>query len=129
MEDDRRADLAPQDCSRPSLRLAPEQGPQLLGEILAGIAPPVEADLAEPEPDTAPVIAGGTPAVLLCQCGSAAVDVNGWVTSCVPIVRCYACGNEARLPGFTIGRYYGPEPEKVLQAARSDAAVYRGGAR
>jgi hypothetical protein len=109
-------------------RLGPEDAPESLGSILRRIFPTLPIALPDVAPaSSAPPPRGRTPAVVFCaRCGSAAVDVVRWAEPTVPVFRCAHCDHEVRVPGFTIGRYYGPNPEEVLRSARSDAAVYLG---
>ncbi|WP_434042264.1 MULTISPECIES: hypothetical protein [Sorangium] len=113
-------------------RLGPGDAPESLGSILArvlaGIVPGNEDGGGGYMPPGAPV--RRTPAIVFCAgCGSSAVDVVRRAAPGVPVLRCYGCGHEANVPGFTVGRFYGEGAEEVLRYARADAAVYRDGAR
>lgn len=58
-------------------------------------------------------------AALVClNCGGSTIDVNGWSDG-KAIIRCYRCGNEARLAGFTLGRVYVDRAK--LEHIRQDA--------
>ncbi|KYF66849.1 hypothetical protein [Sorangium cellulosum] len=106
-----------------SRRLGPGDAPESLGSILRRVFPTLPAPIS----DAPPPPRGRTPAVLFCaRCGSAAVDVVRWAEPTVPVFRCAHCDHEVRVPGLTIGRYYGPNPEEVLRYARTDAAVCLG---
>lgn len=63
-------------------------------------------------------------AVLLCaRCGSHLVDVKGWRSSSVAVLRCSSCAHESPVAGFTVGRVYqGDEPAMVVEALE-DAAM------
>ena len=41
------------------------------------------------------------------KCGGSALDVNHWVEPGVAVFRCYDCGNESPVRGFTLGRVLG----------------------
>ncbi len=58
-------------------------------------------------------------AVVCLNCGGSTIDANGWATG-QAIIRCYRCGNEAHLAGFTLGR--GSVDRAELEHVRQDAA-------
>lgn len=59
--------------------------------------------------------------VIFCRkCGSYKVDVKGWLSKDVAVIRCALCDNEAYLTGFTLGRTKIPLPE-IREAARDIA--------
>jgi hypothetical protein len=64
-----------------------------------------------------------TASILFCdRCGSEKVDVAGFkgTTEREFKIRCYACGHESAVKGFTLGR--GEAPEQTLREARSGRA-------
>lgn len=63
-------------------------------------------------------------AVLLCgKCGSHLVDVRGWRTLDVAVLRCAACGHESSVAGFTVGRVYQGDESAMVAEAIDDAAL------
>lgn len=68
-----------------------------------------------------------TVSVLLCAvCGSHQVDVRCWRSRAVAIVRCAACGHEAPVSGFTVGRVWRSDEAALVTAAIEDAALPQG---
>ena len=64
-----------------------------------------------------------TASILFCdQCGAERADVAGFkgTTKRVFTVRCFACGHESDVKGFTLGR--AEVPEQTLREARSGRA-------
>lgn len=62
-----------------------------------------------------------TVGIVFCTyCGSHRIDVNGWHNGQAQF-RCYQCGNETMVSGFTIGRWDN-EPQGVLPEAIKDLA-------
>src|SRR5258707_10341589 len=68
-------------------------------------------------------------ALVFCRdCGSAICDVNHWSdnTRRAAVIKCYDCGNEGELTGFSVGRArFAPVPAAALAEARSDAPHLR----
>jgi hypothetical protein len=68
----------------------------------------------------------GFAAILFCRsCGSAVVDINHWLdnTFKAAVLKCYDCGTEGALTGFTAGRtIQNRVASRVLAEARRDAA-------
>lgn len=63
-------------------------------------------------------------AVLLCaHCGSHEVDVCGWKTRTIAVLRCSSCHTEADVSGFTVGRVYTSDDSSMIAAAIEDAAL------
>lgn len=63
-------------------------------------------------------------AVLLCaHCGSHLVDVRGWRSRAVAILRCAACSHESPVAGFTVGRVYQGDELAMVAEAIHDAAL------
>lgn len=61
-------------------------------------------------------------AILVCRkCGSSNCDVNTWVDNTLQtaVIKCYECGAEAKLKGFSVGR--GWVSPSVLESAKKDA--------
>jgi hypothetical protein len=61
-------------------------------------------------------------AILVCRsCGSSVCDVNNWVdnTLLTAVIKCYECGTEGKLTGFSVGR--GWVSPSVLEDAKKDA--------
>ena len=62
-------------------------------------------------------------AVIFCMsCSSPVIDVNTWKDKRTPVIKCYGCGNEATLTGFTLGRTSAADLAAILQA--EDAAAW-----
>jgi ribosomal protein S27E len=68
--------------------------------------------------------------VVLCSsCGSHLVDVRGWRTLDVAVLRCSACGHESTVSGFTVGRVYQGDESAMVAEAIGDAALPIAGGR
>ncbi|SRR5229473_5800038 len=66
--------------------------------------------------------ARGFAALLICRsCGSSICDVNHWVDRSLQaaVIKCYECGAEGRLTGFSVGR--SSVSPSVVAVARKDA--------
>lgn len=63
------------------------------------------------------------PVVLCAQCGSHQVDVNGWVSQQRCVFRCSACGHQATVSGFTVGRIWTKNEPALVRAAIEDVAM------
>lgn len=63
-------------------------------------------------------------AVLLCaRCGSHRVDVNGWCSSTIAVLRCSSCDHQSKVAGFTVGRVYQGDESAMVREAIEDAAL------
>jgi len=63
-------------------------------------------------------------AVLLCGCcGSHCVDVVGWRSRRIALVRCSSCDHESPIVGFTVGRVYRADEPALVMDAIADAAL------
>lgn len=63
-------------------------------------------------------------AVLLCaRCGSHLVDVAGWRSSAVAVLRCSGCDHESPVAGFTVGRVWRDDEPELVTAAIEDCAM------
>jgi len=69
-------------------------------------------------------------AVLLCaKCGSHLVDVRGWRSRAVAVLRCASCSHESPVAGFTVGRVYMCNESAAVAEAIEDAALPLAGVR
>jgi hypothetical protein len=69
-------------------------------------------------------------AVLLCaKCGSHHVDVRGWRSPVVAVLRCSSCSHESPVAGFTVGRVYTCDESATVAEAIEDAALPLAGVR
>jgi ribosomal protein S27E len=67
--------------------------------------------------------------VLCAACGSHLVDVRGWRTLDVAVLRCATCGHESTVAGFTVGRVYQGDLSAMVAEAIEDAAMPIAGGR
>jgi len=63
-------------------------------------------------------------AVLLCvRCGSHEVDIRGWSSRTVAVMRCSTCDHESPVAGFTVGRVFSEQEPSMVREAIEDAAL------